>query len=57
MHRTERRREPYETDRKNFSPSLDRFGKKYAKALPDKNDAQHTPARRSTQLLRRSGPH
>ena len=31
----------YEADRKKLLASLAAFGKKYAKALPDKNDAQH----------------
>ena len=31
----------YEADAKNLLASLSAFGQKYAKALPDKNDAQH----------------
>jgi type I restriction enzyme M protein len=33
---------PYEADRTGLLADLDRFRKKYAKALPEKNDAQHT---------------
>jgi type I restriction enzyme M protein len=32
----------YEADAKKLLASLTAFGQKYAKALPDKNDAQHT---------------
>ena len=32
----------YEADAKKFLRSLTAFGQKYAKTLPDKNDAQHT---------------
>jgi len=32
----------YEADRKKLFANLRTFGEKYAKALPDKNDAQHT---------------
>jgi len=33
---------PYETDRAALLPALELFGKRFAKALPEKNDGQHT---------------
>jgi type I restriction enzyme M protein len=40
----------YEADAKKLLASLGAFGQKYAKALPDKNDAQHA-ARKAFDLL------